>query len=129
MKIILVGYGRLGMQAVKLLAGQNHSLVVIDKDRNAAEKSIAEDAGIRVLVGDAVDPDLLREAGAEKADVLLALTHQENTNLMAAQIARIVFNVPKTIAVVYDPQREKSFQAAGIDTLKITVTGAEILAS
>ena len=129
MKIILVGYGRLGMQAVKLLAGQNHSLVVIDKDRNAAEKSISEDAGIRVLVGDAVDPDLLREAGAEKADVLLALTRQENTNLMAAQIARIVFNVPKTIAVVYDPQREKSFQAAGIDTLKITVTGAEILAS
>ena len=129
MNIIIVGYGRVGTQVVKLLSSQNHSLVVIDKDRSVLEKSLLVDEGVKVLIGDAVDPDLLREAGAEKADVLLALTREENTNLMAAQIARIAFKVPKTIAAVYDPQREKGFHAAGIDTASLTVTGAQLLAS
>ncbi len=128
MNIIIVGYGRVGAQVVKLLSSRNHSLVVIDKDRSVLEKSLV-DEGVKVLIGDAVDPDLLREAGAEKADVLLALTREENTNLMAAQIARIAFKVPKTIAAVYDPQRESGFHAAGIDTASLTVTGAQLLAS
>ncbi len=128
MNIIIVGYGRVGTQVVKLLLDRKHSLVVIDKDRSVLEKSIV-DEGVKVLIGDAVDPDLLREAGAEKADVLLALTREENTNLMAAQIARIAFNVPKTIAAVYDLQREKGFHAAGIDTASLTVSGAQLLAS
>jgi trk system potassium uptake protein TrkA len=127
MRILIVGYGRVGEQVVHLLSGKGHNIVVIDKDRHILEKTIEE--GMKVLIGDAVDPDMLRQAGAEKADVLLALTREENTNLMAAQIARIAFKVPKVIAMVYDPQREQSFQAAGIDTLKITVTGAQILAS
>jgi trk system potassium uptake protein TrkA len=128
MRIIVVGYGRMGTQLVRLLAGQDHSIVVIDKNRNALEKA-QQDARLKVLIGDAVDPDLLRQAGAEKADVLLAVTREENTNLMAAQIARVAFKVPKVIAMVYDPQREHSFRRAGIDTLKITVTGAEMLAN
>ncbi|HEY7679116.1 MAG TPA: NAD-binding protein, partial [Terriglobia bacterium] len=107
MRIIVVGYGRMGTQLVRLLAGQDHSIVVIDKNRNALEKA-QQDARLKVLIGDAVDPDLLRQAGAEKADVLLAVTREENTNLMAAQIARVAFKVPKVIAMVYDPQREHS---------------------
>jgi len=128
MRIIVVGYGRMGTQVVRLLSGQGHSIVVIDKNRNALAKA-QEDPRLKVLIGDAVDPDLLGQAGAEKADVLLAVTREENTNLMAAQIARVAFKVPKVIAMVYDPQREYSFRRAGIDTLKITVTGAEMLAN
>ena len=128
MRIIVVGYGRMGTQVTKLLADKNHTIVVIDKDHSVVEKSMREE-GVKVLIGDAVDPDLLRQAGAEKTDVLLAVTRAENTNLMVAQIARIAFKVPKVIAMVYDPQREKSFHAAGIDTLMITVTGAQLLAT
>jgi trk system potassium uptake protein TrkA len=128
MKIIVVGYGRVGTQVVRLLRNQDHSITVIDKDRGALGKAV-EDAHVKVLIGDCTDPDMLRKAGAEGADVLLALTREENTNLMAAQIARVIFGVRKTIAMVYDPQREHSFHAAGIDTLKITVTGAELLVS
>jgi trk system potassium uptake protein TrkA len=128
MKIIVVGYGRVGTQVVRLLRGQDHSITVIDKDRGALEKAV-EDAHLKVVIGDCTDPDMLSKAGAEGADVLLALTRQENTNLMAAQIAKVTFQVPRTIAMVYDPQREGSFHAAGIDTLKITVTGAEVLVS
>jgi trk system potassium uptake protein TrkA len=128
MRIIVVGYGRIGTQVVRLLSGQDHSIVVIDKNRNALEKA-QEDARLKVLIGDAVDPDLLRQAGAEKADVLLAVTREENTNLMVAQIARVAFKIPKVVAMIYDPQRERSFHRAGIDTLQITVTGAEMLAN
>ncbi|MBI3933852.1 MAG: NAD-binding protein, partial [Acidobacteria bacterium] len=105
MKIIVVGYGRVGTQVVRLLRGQDHSIVVIDKNRDALEKAV-EDAQVKVLIGDSTDPDMLRKAGAEEADVLLALTREENTNLMAAQIARVAFRVPKAIAMIYDPQRE-----------------------
>jgi trk system potassium uptake protein TrkA len=128
MKIIVVGYGRVGTQVVRLLRGQDHSIVVIDKNRSALEKAV-EDAHVKVLIGDSTDPDMLRKAGIEGTDVLLALTREENTNLMAAQIARVAFGVPKAIAMIYDPQREESFRAAGIDTLQITVSGAELLVS
>ena len=128
MKIIIVGYGRVGTQLVRLLAHKNHSIVVIDKEHDALEKA-PEEAGVRVLIGDAVDPDMLRQAGADKADVLLALTREENTNLMVAQMARIAFQVPKVVAMVYDPQREISFHTAGVDTLQITVTGAQLIAA
>ena len=128
MKIIVVGYGRVGTQVVRLLRGQDHSIVVIDKNRGALEKTL-EDARVKVLIGDSTDPDMLRRAGAETADILLALTREENTNLMAAQIAKVAFRVPKAIAMIYDPQREQSFHAAGIDTLQITVSGAELLLS
>ena len=96
MKIIIVGYGRVGTQLVRLLAHKDHSIVIIDKERGALEKA-PEEAGVRVLMGDAVDPDMLRQAGADTADILLALTREENTNLMVAQMARIAFKVPKVI--------------------------------
>lgn len=128
MKIIIVGYGRVGTQVFRLLAGKNHSIVIIDKDRAILEKTV-EETHTRVLIGDAVDADLLRQAGAESADVLLALTREENTNLMVAQMARVAFKIPKVIALAYDPQREKSFYSLGVESLTLTVLGAQLLAA
>jgi trk system potassium uptake protein TrkA len=128
MKIIVIGYGRAGSQFVRKIDTQTHEVVVIDKESSILEGSDVP-KGIRFFSGNAIDEDLLREAGAESADVMLALTRDENTNLMIAQIARVVFNVPKVIAIVYDPQREASFHEAGIETLAIAVAGAELLAA
>ena len=128
MKIIVIGYGRLGSQFVKKLDVQAHDVVVIDKDRSIFDRADLPKP-IKVFLGNAIDMDLLREAGADNADVIVALTRDENTNLMIAQIARVVFNVRKVIAVVYDPQREASFHEAGIETLAITVAGADLLAT
>jgi trk system potassium uptake protein TrkA len=128
MKIIVIGYGRLGSQFVKKIDIQAHDVVVIDKERSIFDRPDLPKS-IKVLLGNAIDVDLLREAGADNADVMMALTREENANLMIAQIARVVFNVPKVIAVVYDPQREASFHAAGIETLAITVAGADLLAA
>jgi trk system potassium uptake protein TrkA len=128
MKIIIVGYGRVGTQVLRILGTKNHSIVIVDKNRAVLERTV-EQAGVKVLIGDAVDPDLLRQAGAESADVLLALTRDENTNLMVAQMARVVFKVPKVMAVVYDAERERSFHACGIGALTLTITAAQLLAA
>jgi trk system potassium uptake protein TrkA len=128
MRIICVGYGRLGSQVVKLLDTQKHDVVVLDKERLALERH-DRDLHAKFLLGNAIDSELLRAAGAEQADALFALTRDENTNLMVAEIARLAFNIPRVIAVVYDAAREEVFRAAGVDTLPITVAGAEYLIS
>jgi trk system potassium uptake protein TrkA len=128
MKVIVVGYGRLGRQVVLHLAWQNHEIVVVDKQRSLLQ-SPPDDPHIKVLAGNAIDGDVLREAGVETADALFALTRDENVNLMVAQVAKTFFKVPKVMAVVYDPAREPSYRAFGIDTMALTVAGAEFVVS
>lgn len=126
MKIIVIGYGRVGSQFIRKVDTAAHQVVVVDKERSALERAKPPE-GVRFIYGNAIDEDLLRDAGAESADILLALTRDENTNLMLAQIARVIFNIPRVVAVVYDPDRESYFHEAGIETLAITAAGAEIL--
>ncbi len=126
MRIIVVGYGRLGTQVVRHLDKKAHQVVVIDKQRVLMARP-DRDPDVKLLAGNATDPDVLREAGAEGAAALFALTRDENTNLMVAQAARTVFNIPKVMAVVYDPAREPAYRAAGIDTMALTVAGAEFI--
>lgn len=126
MKIIVIGYGRVGSQFIRKVDAAANEVVVVDKERAALERAKPPEK-VRFIYGNAIDEDLLRDAGAESADILLALTRDENTNLMLAQIARVIFNVPRVVAVVYDPDRESYFHEAGIETLAITAAGAEIL--
>jgi trk system potassium uptake protein TrkA len=126
MRIIIVGYGRLGRQVVKHLDTSQHEVIVIDKQRMLLQQGERE-PGVKVISGNAIDPDLLRDAGAPGADALFALTREENTNLMVAQVAKHFFKIPKVMAVVYDPSREPSYRAAGIETMALTVAGAEFI--
>lgn len=128
MKIIIIGFGRLGSQLVRKIDTKAHEVIVIDKEAGILERpDFPRD--VQSFIGNAIDEDLLREAGADSAEVMMVLTRDENTNLMIAQIARVVFNVPKVLAVVYDTQRATSFHEAGIETLAITVAGADLLSS
>ncbi len=126
MRIIVVGYGRLGTQVVKHLDTPSHEVIVIDKELGQLQRP-DRDPNVKLVVGNAIDPDVLREAGAEGADALFALSRDENTNLMVAQVARYVFRIPKVMAVVYDPAREPNYRAAGIETMALTVAGAEFI--
>jgi len=128
MRVIIVGFGRVGTLLAQQIGTKEHEVIVIDQERQLADHPLAW-LPSRLIIGNAIDAEILRDAGIEETDVLFATTRDENTNLMVAQMARIVFDVPKVIAIIYDPSRELSYHEAGIETFCLTLAGAEYLAS
>ncbi len=126
MYVIIVGCGRVGSELAKLLSGEGHDLVIIDKNRVAFDRIGAMFNGL-VLVGNGFDLNLLKQAGIEKADAFCAVTNGDNTNLISAQVAKKIFKVPKVIARVYDPQRAHIYAALGLDIISGTMLFAAML--
>lgn len=121
--IIIVGCGRLGAMLASRLSRAGSRVVVIDLDSTAFALLEAGFSGFRVT-GDAVEHDVLREAGLAEADCLLAVTAKDTLNLMVAQVAKTVFAVPRVVARVYDPARESLYRRLGIDTVSPTSLAA-----
>jgi len=92
------------------------SVVVIDREEAAFDNLSTEFSGFRVT-GNAAELDVLRQAGIDKAESLLAITSHDNVNLMVAQVAQQVFEVPQVIARVNDPSREAVYREFGIETI------------
>ncbi len=126
MYVIIIGCGRVGSELAKLLAGEGHNVVIIDQNNASFERLGGTFNGLTV-VGNGFDPNLLREAGIEKADAFCAVTNGDNTNLVSAQVARKIFNVPKVMARVYDPQRAHIYSALGLDIISGTILFAAML--
>jgi trk system potassium uptake protein TrkA len=126
MYVIIVGCGRVGSELAKLLAGEGHNVVIVDQKPEAFERLGGTFNGLTV-VGNGYDLDLLKEAGIEKADAFCAVTNGDNTNLVSAQVAKKIFNVPKVIARVYDPQRAHIYSALGLDIISGTILFAAML--
>ena len=122
--IIIVGCGRLGSILANRLSALGHSVVVIDRQEAAFHNLSTEFSGFRIT-GDAVELSVLRSAKAGKADCLLVSTEEDNVNLMIAQVAGTVFDIPTVVARVYDPSREAIFQEFGIKTICPTKLSAE----
>jgi trk system potassium uptake protein TrkA len=78
-------------------------------------------------VGDGIDEESLKKAGIEEADAFAALTQGDNRNIMAAQIAKHIFNVPTVVCRIYDPLRRELFNSLGIEALSPTTTFAQML--
>jgi trk system potassium uptake protein TrkA len=117
--IIIVGCGRLGALLANQLSRAGHSLVVIDRRQEAFAQLSSEFSGFQ-LHNDAAELEALRLAKIDRADCLLATTDNDNLNLMVAQIARFVFNVPTVIARVYDPAYESIYHELGIEIVSPT---------
>jgi trk system potassium uptake protein len=126
MYVIITGCGRVGSELAKLLAGEGHNVVIVDKNPASFERLGGTFNGLTV-VGNGYDPDLLKEAGIEKADAFCALTNGDNTNLVSAQVAKKIFKVPKVIARIYDPQRAHIYAALGLDIISGTILFAAML--
>lgn len=122
--IVIVGCGRLGSTLANNLSAQGNRLVVIDQKEAAFDKLSTEFSGYQI-VGDAVELSILRQAKPDKADYLFATTTQDNINLMVAQVAKVVFKVPKVVARVYDPARETIYGEFGIETISPTQLSVE----
>ncbi len=124
MNIIVMGCGRVGEQVSRLMVGEGHSVVVIDKSAQALERLGADFKG-RKVVGIGFDRDVLVEAGIEQADAFAATSASDNANVLAARIARMVFHVPRVVARLYDPVRAEIYQRLGLQTISSTGLGAE----
>ncbi|WP_373500825.1 TrkA family potassium uptake protein [Desulfococcus sp.] len=114
--IVIVGCGRLGSHLANQLSRGGDSVVVIDRDHATFGNLSADFSGFRVE-GDATQMSVLREARLNRADILIATTHKDNINLMAAQVARRIFGVSHVLARVFDPRREAVYTRLGIDTI------------
>ncbi len=126
MHVIIVGCGRVGAEVAKLLVGEGHNVVIVDRNPASFERLGGTFNG-RTVIGNGFDLSLLKEAGIEKADVFCSLTNGDNTNLVSAQVAKRIFNVPKVIARVYDPHRARIYSALGLDIISGTILFAAMI--
>ncbi len=124
MYIIIIGAGKVGYFLAKRLINNKHTVSIIDKN-----KSICEDAAksIEALVinGDGCDPRILEEAGVLRADVVAAVTGDDEDNLIVCQLAKERFNIQRTVGRVNNPDNEHTFSELGID---IPVDSTKIIA-
>jgi trk system potassium uptake protein len=116
MRIVIVGCGRVGAVVAGSLDGAGHEVVIIDSVTSAFDRLPAAFRGSAIRA-DGTDEDSLRRAGAERADVFLALTEGDNRNIMAAQLAVEVLGVQRVVAKINDPVRAEAYADLGIPTI------------
>ena len=123
MYIIIVGGGRLGYYLSKALLDEGHEILVIEKDAATVEH-IEEELGSICMQGDGCEAAVLDEAGTERANLFIAVTDQDEDNLVACQVAKYKFNVPRIIARIGNPKNEILFKKLGID---VTVSTTNLI--
>ncbi len=126
MNVIVVGCGRVGSQLATLLSVEGHNVVIIDKDPESFKRLGSTFNGITIK-GLGFDEEVLEEAGIRDADAFAAVTNLDNTNLMAAEVARKLFGVKHVMARLYNPLRERTYQQLGLDYVCGTTLVAESL--
>jgi trk system potassium uptake protein TrkA len=126
MKIIIMGCGRVGAQLASLLDAEGHEITVIDVDAHSFRR-LPPSFGGTALVGDGTDEEMLKKAGITGTDAFVAVTQGDNRNVMAAQIAKKIFNVPKVLCRIYDPLRKDVYEALGLDAVSPTTVFAQLL--
>jgi trk system potassium uptake protein TrkA len=112
--IVIAGAGKVGHFLAKRLLGDRHTVVVIEKNVDVCRK-LSEEFNAIVINGDACDPRFLEEAHIDRADVLAAVTGEDEDNLVICQLAKEKFNIRRTVARVNDPKNEHTFCELGID--------------
>lgn len=123
MYIIVIGGGKVGYYLAKELIDQGHEVLIVEKDRGKAAH-IAEELGSVVMRGDGCEADTLAQAGTGRADVLIAVTGDDEDNLVSCQVAKSRFSVPRAIARINNPKNEAIFRLLGVDA---TVSHTDVI--
>lgn len=126
MKVVIVGCGRVGARIATILDRSGHDVSIIDLQTSAFRRLEPDFSG-RAVTGTGIDEDVLRSAGITEADAFISVTNGDNRNLMAAQIAKVMFGVNNVTARVYDPVRAETFRQMGIDTVCSTIIMADLM--
>jgi trk system potassium uptake protein TrkA len=116
MFIIVVGGGKVGYYLTKELIESSHEVVLLEKDRSRASQ-IADEIGSVVLARDGCEGKNLAAAGCNRADIVAAVTGDDEDNLVICQMAKHHFSVPRTIARVNNPKNEELFRHLGVDEI------------
>lgn len=116
MHVVVVGCGRVGSELAGSLENAGHSVAIIDKNATAFRRLPSTFTGQKI-VGFGFDRDHLLEAGIERADAVAAVTSGDNSNILAARIARENFGIDHVVARIYDPRRALIYQRLGIPTV------------
>jgi trk/ktr system potassium uptake protein len=125
MYVIVVGGGKVGYYLTKTLVNEGYEILLIEKSPRKVA-IYGERFGSVVLEGDGAESTTLAAAGAGRADVVIAVTGDDEDNLVICQTAKIMFNVPRTIARVNNPKNEEIFKRLGID---VTVSATNVILS
>lgn len=126
MRVIIIGCGRVGARTAARLDERGDHVTVIDTNPRAFERLPQGYSGITIR-GNGTDEDVLRAAEAEMADLVITLTEGDNRNVMAAQLAKHVFGVPRVIAKINDPLRADAYRTLGLETICRTIILSEAL--
>ena len=123
MYIIIVGGGRVGYYLTRALLAEGHEVLIVEKNTTYCQ-NINEELGSVCVNGDGCEAATLAEIGTDRADMFVAVTGDDEDNLVACQVAKHKFNVPRTIARIRNPQNEALFKKLGID---VAVSGTNII--
>ncbi|MEE9199115.1 MAG: TrkA family potassium uptake protein [Dehalococcoidia bacterium] len=125
MYIVVIGGGKIGYHLCKTLVADGHEVLVLEKDRLRCQH-IAEELGNIVVRGDGCEATTQEEVGVERADMVIAVTGDDEDNLVACQVAKHKFHVPQTISLINDPRNEAIYKKLGVD---VTVSTTHIILS
>ena len=123
MYIIVIGAGRVGYYLTKALLNEGHEVLLVEKEAAVCE-AINDELGSVCVRGDGCEATTLAEVGTERADMFIAVTGDDEDNLVACQVARHKFKVRRTIARILNPKNETLFKKLGVD---VTVSATNII--
>jgi trk system potassium uptake protein TrkA len=124
--IVIMGCGRVGGKLASMIDAAGHKVTVLDLDAYSFRRLPPTFSGT-ALIGNGTDEEMLRKAGIEGADAFIALTQGDNRNVMAAQIAKHIFKVPRVICRIYDPLRKDIYEQLGLESISPTEVFADLL--
>jgi trk system potassium uptake protein TrkA len=124
--VVIAGGGKVGSFLARKLTEKGNAVAVIEKNERTC-RELAASLDIMVVQGDACDLKYQEEAQVGRADVFAAVTGDDDDNLVACQLARVSFNVPRTVARVNNPKNERIFQMMGIDAISSTTVISELI--
>lgn len=123
MYIIIIGGGKVGFYLAKALLNEGHEVLIVEKDASRTDY-IHNELGSICVRGDGSEVITLTEVGTGRANMFIAVTGEDDDNLVACQIAKHKFNVPRTIARISNPKNETIFKKLGID---VTISSTNII--
>ena len=129
MHVVIIGCGRVGSTIAVQLVNEGHDVVVVDKNPDAFRR-LGDAFSGRTVVGIGFDRDVLRSTGITENSAVIAVTSGDNSNILAARVARELFGAQHVVARIYDPQRAEVYERCGISTVAtVSWTSQQILSN